>query len=274
MKKAVFLLLIAGFIASNFYADKESKFKNNPVVETQMEEVQTIPSSTDDKVLGEYSEKSYLLLTLKEGNVHKAIMAKTNNNSETIEMTSIPNEQIEPILSTETDSPEGFEKDAHFKERLAKHMGISIDHIIVFDKKGYIDVYSKLFPNGVNLNLTEEMKKDLDVSSDSKEYSVKNPDELLKVVKMLTEDHQNKEEIYSMLAQSFTKQILKPDTLFSLFTIANQIHHYIYTDLSIDELLSFGFHVMKKSGSETDSFELPETDQQVIETTPYDIYNF
>lgn len=272
MKKLVFLLLIGGFITSNFFADKELEAKNSSGIESPFEEVKKV-SSSEKMLLGEISERKYLFVTIHEGIVHKAFIAKTNN-SETIEIATISKDKIEQLLTLGAASTKDFNQKANFKKRFSSQIGISIDHIIVLDKQGYIDVYSKVFPNGVSLKLTDEMKKNIAIKDDSDQYLVKNAIEFLEIVKKLNQNHHNKQEIYSMLAQSLTIEIAKPEVLISLVGIVNELDQFVYTDLSIDELLSLGFSVMNQSRKEVEKFEIPNNEQQVIETTPYEKNNF
>ncbi|HYK72159.1 MAG TPA: hypothetical protein VEV44_03355 [Pseudoneobacillus sp.] len=272
MKKLVFFLLIGGFVASNFYADKEMEAKNSSKLQPPFEEVKKVPPS-DQKLLGENSEMKYLFVLLQEGKIHNAILANRKHNSSTIEVATIPIQKMESLFTSKSATIEDFNQEQDFIERFTSQNGIPVNHIIVLDKQAYMDVFSKVFPKGISLNLTEEMKRNLAITNDSDPYLV-SADEFIELIKLLNQNGFNKQEVYSMLYQSVTTQITKPDFIWSFLNIVNDLDQFVYTDLSINEMLSLGLSVMKESGTGLEKFDIPYDDQQVIETTPYEINNF
>lgn len=267
MKKWVLLLLIAGFIVSNFYREDdntENQTEYGPMEKEQLGDLAGIYSEESkavQQIEEDLSGNYFLFVTIEEGKAAKAIVANLQDGSQEMEVATIAKAELDKF-----DFGEVGEKTDNtvLKTAISSETGLPIDYIITMDKTGYQALLTRIFPEGIPLNLTTEMRAELMVDG-----SIKNVDanEFLEIIKKLKASGKFDLEINQMIINTFSQQLTKPDVAMSLVNFIPELGQYLQTDLTLNELLSIGFDVMQNPIQEVHKLEIPEMhEQEVMET--------
>ncbi|CAG9609886.1 hypothetical protein [Pseudoneobacillus rhizosphaerae] len=260
MKKWVLLILVAGFIMSN---KESSKVKTENIVPDGIGE--KVESSQNEVLSSSFGKEGhhFLLLTLDNKNVRKAVIAKISDGSQTMGVATLSNEQIEQVLSTEQVDLQTISKDSQIKYELETHFGFPINNVIAVEKNGYIELFARIFPDGIALQLSDEMKKDLKLVNQSKKEHVK-AEEFFKIMKTLKQTQKYDQEINQLIVDTFTSQLSKPEASLALFGFVTDLDEYFYTDLTMNQLLTMGINMMKNPVQEVQKLEVPMNPKQEV----------
>jgi hypothetical protein len=262
VKKWVLFLLVTGFVMSNI---DTSKVKTENVVP---ERIEGKLESSQNEVLSSSIEKDglhFLLITLDSGNVRKAVIANLSDDSQKMGVATLSKKQIEQVLSNELVDLQSLSKDSHIKKKIETQFGYPIDHVIAIEKNGYIDLFSKIFPDGIPLQLSEDMKKDLQIVNQSVILQVA-PVEFFEIIKRLKQTQKYDQELNQLIIDTVSSQISKPDALLTLLSFVTDVDKYFFTDLSISQLITMGINIMKNPVQEVQKIEVPlNSKEEVIE---------
>jgi hypothetical protein len=254
LKKWVLFLLIAGFVLSNI--DRFKVDTGQVVPESLEENIDTSPGETLSSAI-EKGEHHYLLVALDNGKVKKAVIAKMVDGSKTMGIASVSNELMEELLSSKQVDLEAISKDNQLTNRLKAQIGVPIDHIIAVEKNGYIELFSRIFPEGIPLPLSEEMKKDVQLVSSSEIKHVVKADEFFETIKILKQTQKYDKELNQMIVDTVSSQLSKPDVPLALLDFVNEVEQYFFTDLTMTQLISMGINIMSNPVQEVQKLEVP-----------------
>jgi hypothetical protein len=260
VKKWVLFLLVAGFILSNI---DHSKVKTENVVPDRIEK--KIGSSQNEVLSSSIGneEHHFLLLTLDNKNVRKAIIAKISDGSQTMGVATLSKEQTEQVISNEQVDLETISKDSQIKYELETQFGFPINHVIAVEKNGYIELFSRIFPNGIPLQLSDEMKKDLQLVNESEIQHVK-AEEFFEIMKALKQTQKYDQEINQLIVDTFISQLSKPDVSLAFLGFVTDFDEYFYTDLTMNQLLTMGINMMKNPVQEVQKLEVPMNPKEEV----------
>jgi hypothetical protein len=271
MKKWVIFLLIAGIVTSNLNTPKDqmenSSIKNSQTEELPLEiqEVKELP--VDKELLTKNNtiskERNFLFVTTKQDKAEKAVIVKQIAGAQRVEVANLSKKEIMQWLGVHAENLKAFSKDESILDNMESKTGISIDHIIVIDKKGYDDMITKVFPDGIPIQLTDEMRKDLELE-DSNQKNYVDAHEFLETIKTLKATHKYDHELNQMIVNTFSTQLSKPDVVLSMFGIITELNQFFFTDLTMDELLSIGLDMMKNPVQEVHKLEIPNSYEQEV----------
>jgi anionic cell wall polymer biosynthesis LytR-Cps2A-Psr (LCP) family protein len=274
MKKWVIFLIVAGFVASNMDSSKVKT--ENPPQET----LSIIEQKTESPVKEEQipsikpNKRNFLFLSLENDKVKKAVVAKMKDDSKTMEVATLSKSDIEQVLSVQSNNIESISKDTQLKTNIESHLGVSIDHIIAVEKKGYLDLFSEMFPEGIPLQLTDEMKKDLNIEEQKEMYYV-DGNEFLETIKELKQTQKYDQEINQLIIKTVTTQLYKPDVVLSLFGILNEMDDYFFTDLTMDEFLEIGLNAFRNPIQDVQKLEVPKSQgEEVMESKQSEFHRY
>jgi hypothetical protein len=266
VKKWILLLLVAGFIASHYYRENDETEKNieyGSIKKEQLGELAGLYSEESKEVQQVEDDESgqYLLfVTTDEGKAEKAIVANLQNGSQEMEVAAISKEELDQFDFSKVDNKT---ENVALKTGISTETGLPIDYIIKVDKIGYQALLTKLFPEGIPLNLTSEMRAELMFDESNRNADSK---EFLEIMKRLKETGKFDLEINQMIINTFSQQLTKPEVAMSLVTFIPELRQYLETDLTMNELLSIGINVMQNPIQEVHKLEIPKIrDQEVME---------
>lgn len=260
VKKWVLFLLVAGFVMSNI---DSSKVKTENAVPDRIEE-KIEPSQNEvlsSSIVKE--EHHFLLVTLDNGIVKKAVIAKMSNGSQTMGVATLSKEQIEQVLSKVQVDLETLSKDSQIKHEIETHLGFPIDHVIAVEKNGYIELFSRIFPDGIPLQLSDNMKKDLQFVNQSEKQHVK-ADEFFEIIKALKQTQKYDQELNQLIIDTVSSQLSKPDVSLALFGFVTDVDQYFFTDLTMAQLLTMGINIMKNPVQEVQKLEVPMNPKEEV----------
>jgi hypothetical protein len=271
MKKWVLFLLIAGIVTSNLNTPKdqmESSSIKNSQTEELPREIQGVKELPVDKELLTKNnkiskERNFLFVTTKQDKAEKAVIVKQIAGTQRVEIANLSKKEIMQLLGVHAENLKAFSKDESILDNMESKIGISIDHIIVIDKKGYDDMITKVFPDGIPIQLTDEMRKDLELEDNNQKNYV-DAHEFLETIKTLKATHKYDHELNQMIVNTFSSELSKPDVVLSMFGIITEINQFFFTDLTMDELLSIGLDMMKNPVQEVHKLEIPTTYEQEV----------
>jgi hypothetical protein len=271
MKKWVLFLLIAGIVTSNLNTPKDqmenSSIKNSQTEELtpEIQEVKELP--VDKELLTKNNkiskERNFLFVTTKQDKAEKAVIVKQIADTQRVEVANLSKKEIMQWLGVHVENLKAFSKDESILDNMESKIGITIDHIIVIDKKGYDDMITKVFPDGIPIQLTDEMRKDLELEDNNQKNYV-DAHEYLETIKTLKATHKYDHELNQMIVNTFSTQLSKPDVVLSLFGIITELNQFFFTDLTMDELLSIGLDMMKNPVQEVHKLEIPNIYEQEV----------
>lgn len=271
VKKWVFFLLVAGFVMSNI---DTSKVKTEIVVP---EKIEGKIEPSQNEVLSSSIVKDghhFLLITLDSGNVRKAVIARVSDGSQTMEVATLSEKQIEQVLSNELVDLKSLSKGSQIKNNIETHFGFPIDHVIAVEKNGYIDLFSKIFPDGIPLKLSEDMKKELQIVNLSEILQV-DADEFFEIIKQLKQTQKYDQELNQLIIDTVSSQLSKPEVSLALIGFVSDIDKYFFTDLSMSQLLTLGINIMKNPVQEVQRMEVPiNSKKEVIKPIQVKMENF
>jgi hypothetical protein len=271
MKKWVLFLLIAGIVTSNLNTPKD-QMENSSIKNSQTEElpreIQGVKELPVDKELLTKNnkiskERNFLFVTTKQDKAEKAVIVKQIAGTQRVEIANLSKKEIMQWLGVHAENLKAFSKDESILDNMESKIGISIDHIIVIDKKGYDDMITKVFPDGIPIQLTDEMRKDLELEDNNQKNYV-DAHEFLETIKTLKATHKYDHELNQMIVNTFSSELSKPDVVLSMFGIITEINQFFFTDLTMDELLSIGLDMMKNPVQEVHKLEIPTTYEQEV----------
>jgi hypothetical protein len=264
MKKWVLLLLVAGFIVSNVYRENnhtENQIENGSFEKEQLGELAGIFSEeskavqqTKKDLTGHY----FLFVTTEKGKAVKATVANLQNGSQEMEIATMAKEELDKF-----DFGQVGEKleNTDLKTEISLETGLPIDYIITMDKIGYQAILTKIFPEGIPLKLTDEMRAEVMVDDSMTNADAK---EFLEIMKKLKETGKFDLEINQMIINTFSQQLTKPEVALSFVSFLPELGQYLQTDLTMNELLSIGFNVMQNPIQEVHKLEIPEMREQEV----------
>jgi hypothetical protein len=253
VKKWVFFLLVAGFVMSNI---DTSKVKTQNIASERAEEK---IKTSQNAVLSSTIEKEahhFLLISLDNGQIRKAVIAKMSDGSQTMGVATLSKKQIEKVLPNELVELHSLSKDSQVKNKIETYFGFPIDHVIAVEKNGYIDLFSKLFPDGIPLQLSEEMKTDLQIVNQSEILHVA-ADEFFEIIKLLKQTQKYDNELNQLIIDTVTSQLSNPNVSLALLGFVTDVDKYFFTDLSMSQLLTMGINIMKNPVQEVQKMEVP-----------------
>jgi hypothetical protein len=260
VKKWVFFFLVAGFIMSNI--DSSKVRIENGVPDGIEKKIKTSQNEILSSTI-ENEEHHFLLLTLDNKNVRKAVIAKISDGSQTMGVATLSKEQTEQVISNEQVDLQNISEDSQIKYELETQFGFPINHVIAVEKNGYIELFSRIFPNGIPLLLSDEMKKDLQLDNQSEKQHVK-VEEFFEIVKSLKQTQKYDQEINQLIVDTFTSQLSKPDVSLALFGFVTDFDEYFYTDLTMNQLLTMGINMMKNPVQEVQKLEVPMNPKEEV----------
>jgi hypothetical protein len=265
MKKWVLFLLIAGFVTSNIDYAKVAE-NTSPEKNSNMHEEEYTFSENSHQSIKE-DQQFFLFLSLDNDKVRKAVLTKMSNDSQTIGVATFSEEEIKQMMiPNQSVNIQLISKDNQLKEKIETNLGVPIKNIVALEKQGYKALFSRIFPEGLPLRLTDDMKKDLQISVESEQSNV-DINEFIKTITMLKETRKYQHELNQVIFNTVSSQLSKPEVLISLFSLLSEVDEYLFTDLTLEELLAIGIDVMKNPVQEVQKMELPiPQDQEVLDT--------
>ncbi|MFD2445692.1 hypothetical protein ACFSO7_17170 [Bacillus sp. CGMCC 1.16607] len=270
MKKLVLVLLVGGFIASNLNApQKDVSQKDHPPLVDEVNGTAIFEGIPVDN-----GEHHMLFVTLENEKVKKAVVSIMDSKAQTIEVASLTEENIAQCFDEKISGTNRLTKNDYLKNNLERCLGISINNIVAVEKQGFSVMYSKIFPKGMPLQLTANMKKDLHINDSSDMYFV-DSDEFIKTMKILKQNPNYKDELHQIVIQAFYSQFTKPEIVMSIFTLISDSDKYLFTDLSFTDLITLGVKVMKNPIKDVQTLDIPNKgEQKVSDTLPSEWYSF
>lgn len=274
MKKWVLFLLIAGFITSNLDSSKvktENSSQENLTTSHDIKEAQNQEELSSSIVK---NDRHFLLMTLDNGEVKKVVLAKISDDSKTLGVATITEREINQALSNKKVNLQTISEDSQLKNKLEANLGVPIDHIVAVEKNGYLSIFSKIFPEGVPLRLSDEMKKDLQVDSNSEMINV-NANEFLETIKILKQTKKYDTELNQLIVETISSQLSKPDFAITLFGVLTDVDQHFFTDLTMEQLLTLGIQMMKNPVQEVQKIEVPNKQyEEVMEPIQNEMNHF
>jgi hypothetical protein len=262
LKKWAFFLLVAGFILNNIDSfkfntenagldrvERERKFNPLPF---------EVLSSSNEEV-----DHHFLLLTLDNGMVNKAVIAKVSDATQTLGVASLSEEQINQFLIGEHVNLQSLPKDTYIRSQLETRIGFPIDQVIAVEKNGYIELFSRIFPDGIPLELSNEMKKDIQFENQSEVRHV-NAKEFFETIKALKQTKKYDQEVNQLIIDTVSTQLSKPDITLALVELVTEVDQYLFTDLSLPQLLTLGLNIMKNPVQEVQKLEVPKNSVEEV----------
>jgi hypothetical protein len=253
LKKWVFFLLVAGFILNNI---DSFKFNTKNAV---LERVEGKLKPSQFEVLSSSNEEMdhhFLLITLDNGMVNKAVIAKVSDASQTLGVASLSEEKINQFLLDEQVDLQSLPKDAHIKSQLETRIGFPIDHVIAVEKSGYIELFSRIFPDGIPLEMSNEMNKDIQLLNQSEIRHV-DAKEFIETIKALKQTKKYDQEVNQLIIDTVSTQLSKPEITLALVELVTEVDQYLFTDLTLPQLISLGLNLMKNPVQAVQKLELP-----------------
>jgi hypothetical protein len=253
VKKWVLFFLVAGFVMSNI--DSNEVKTENLVPERAEEIIEPSPVEVLSSSI-EKEEQHYLLITLDNGNVRKAVIAKISDGSQTMGVATLSKKQVEQVLSNDHVELQTISTDPKIRNELETHFGFPIDHVIAVEKNGYIELFSKIFPDGIPLQLSDDMKRDLQIVDHEE---IKNVDsvEFFETIKAIKQTQKYDKELNQLIIDTISSQLSKPDVSLALLGFVTDVDKYFFTDLTMTQLLSMGINIMKNPVQEVQKLEVP-----------------
>jgi hypothetical protein len=272
MKWFIFILIIGGVVVSTF---------QTPMLQTKKETndlhsiAENIRIASDVSFQNETKNNLHFLFIIKadQGKIEKSIIAKLSDDSSKVEIAPLQDRVIEEVVNDKIPQTKDPSQVELFKGKIASMIEVPVDHIIIVEKQSLIAMFDNVFPKGIPLHLSAEMKKDLKISSKSDPYM--NASKFLKSIKTLKETHKYELELNEMIIKTVSSQLSTPDVLLSLMGTITNIDQYLYTDLKKEEIFALGMHVMKNPVLEVQKLEKPpQLDQEVLDSLKTEINPF
>jgi uncharacterized membrane protein YheB (UPF0754 family) len=211
---------------------------------------EVLSSSTEEM------DHHFLLITLDNGMVNKAVIAKVSDASQTLGVASLSEEKINQFLLDEQVDLQSLPKDAHIKSQLETRIGFPIDHVIAVEKSGYIELFSRIFPDGIPLEMSNEMNKDIQLLNQSEIRHV-DAKEFIETIKALKQTKKYDQEVNQLIIDTVSTQLSKPEITLALVELVTEVDQYLFTDLTLPQLISLGLNLMKNPGQAVQKLELP-----------------
>jgi predicted nucleic-acid-binding protein len=262
MKRLVLFLIVGGFVGSHFFQSNQLAENQASEQTSNIKEVNSVPS-VEKTTSSQVNNRHFLFLSLDKGNVKKVLITKIDNDSQTIEVASLSQENIKQFMNEKPTWIQDISKDDQFINEMGTNLGIPLNNIIVMEKQGFSNLFLEIFPNGMPLKLSDKMKSDLHVNENTDTYYV-NSDEFVETMKVLKQHPEYEQEIHEMVVEAFYTQLSKPEVLLSMFNIIGDSEKYFFTDLTLSDLISIGIKVMKNPINDIQTLEVPMVQEQKV----------
>lgn len=148
------------------------------------------------------------------------------------------------------------------KETIYQNFGIHIDAVAVVDFQGFKTVIDMIAPEGIEVNITEEMIKDMKFDLKPGKQKVFGED-LLKYVRFRHDAKsdfgrvQRQQEVLLSLKDEAVKQFGKIDGITKFPKIFEEVYSHIQTDLSWEELISLSTTLVFNPVKEVKTIRIP-----------------
>ncbi|MEY8733101.1 LCP family protein [Peribacillus frigoritolerans] len=201
------------------------------------------------------SEKTFLLIGVDTRGEQKSrsdaiILAKYFPEQEKLKLASIMRDSYVKIPGNKS----GYNKinAAYYyggrellKKTIQENFDVKIDHVAVIDFKGFVKMVDLLAPEGVAVNVDQEIIDDMSIQA-SVGKNVLHGEELLKYVRFRHDDEsdfgrvERQQEVIVQLKTAFINQISSFEGMAALPSIIEQGLSYLDTDIGLKTIMEMG----------------------------------
>ncbi|WP_264806252.1 LCP family protein [Cytobacillus sp. NCCP-133] len=151
------------------------------------------------------------------------------------------------------------------KETIENNFGVEIDHTAVIDFQGFVKMLDAIAPNGIEVNVTSAMIKDMGLNLEPGKQKLKGND-LLSYVRFRHDGQSDfgrvdrQQEILISLKDQVMDEFSTPAGIARFPEVISQAMKYVETDLKLEEVLSLGASFLVNPITDIETLRVPVSD--------------
>ncbi len=150
------------------------------------------------------------------------------------------------------------------KETIQNNFGIKIDYTITVDFHGFATMIDAIVPEGINVDVSEEMIKDMNFDMEAGDNTL-HGEELLKYVRFRHDDLSDfgrvnrQQEVLLQLKTEINEKINSLDGVTQLPSIVDTVVKNVKTDLSVGQMFTLSSNIFLHPVEEIKTMRIPVT---------------
>ncbi|MGE7766126.1 LCP family protein [Peribacillus sp. NPDC096540] len=148
------------------------------------------------------------------------------------------------------------------KKTIHENFDIKVDHVAVIDFKGFVKMVDLLAPEGVVVDVNQEIIDDMSIEASTGE-NVLHGEEILKYVRFRHDDESDfgrvarQQEVLVQLKPGFINQISSFEGMVALPSIIEKWMSYLDTDIGLKTIMKFGSKFVFQTPDSVESLRVP-----------------
>ncbi|MDQ0883623.1 LCP family protein [Peribacillus sp. V2I11] len=148
------------------------------------------------------------------------------------------------------------------KKTIQENFDVKVDHVAVIDFQGFVKMVDLLAPDGVELNVDQEIIDDMSIQA-SVGKNVLHGEELLKYVRFRHDDEsdfgrvERQQEVMVQLKTAFINQISSFEGMAALPSIIEQGLSYLDTDIGLKTIMEMGPKIVFHTPDTVETLRVP-----------------
>lgn len=145
---------------------------------------------------------------------------------------------------------------------IKENFGITIDHVVTIDFNGFTHIVDTIAPEGIEVVVTEEMSKDMDLKLEAGKHILHGKD-LLKYVRFRHDSDNDfgrvkrQQEVLVKLKDKLYQEMTSVQQIATLPKLVKGVMQYVDTDLSVSKTFSLASLVFLHQIEEVDTITIP-----------------
>lgn len=290
MSRLVAIFLLLALTGCGFYSSKEAGNKNsaqksealeNPVQKQNREEPET--SEWGLRQLKTYKKDVNILLLGVDSRGEQTsrtdtiMLAKYEPKNKKVKLISLMRDSyvnIPGYKKSKLNHAYFFGGEALLKETIETNFSVDIDHIVLIDFEGFVNIVNLLAPNGIEVEVTKPILNDLKLTGEPG-MRLLTGEQLLNYVRFRHDAAsdfgrvERQQEVLISLKNEAIKQLGTFEGVVKLPDVLSELSSHIETDIALKDYLTLGATFILNPVSEVETMRIPIENSYTNKNTAY-----